>query len=79
METVVISPGFEIRLPKRVRDALGWAPGQRLRVKQYAGRVELAPYRPAFECPGLFGAVAENGDSPQIERSRPGARGGAEK
>lgn len=64
MDTVVISPGFEIRLPKRVRDALGWAPGQRLRVVQYAGRVELVPYRPAFEGPGLFGQVAENEDSP---------------
>jgi AbrB family looped-hinge helix DNA binding protein len=79
MDTVVISPGYEIRLPERVRDALGWAPGQRLRVVQYAGRVELAPYRPAFECPGLFGQVAENGDSPHFERSRQGARGGAER
>jgi AbrB family looped-hinge helix DNA binding protein len=55
MDTVVISPGFEIRLPKRSREALGLAPGQRLRVVQYAGRIELVPYRPAFECPGLFG------------------------
>lgn len=75
MDTVVISPGFEIRIPKRVRDALGLAPGQRLRVVQYAGRLELVPFRPAFECPGLFGAVAENGDSPHFGGQHSGAQG----
>jgi AbrB family looped-hinge helix DNA binding protein len=60
MDTVVISPGFEIRLPKRVREALGLAPGQRLRIVQYAGRIELVPYRPAFECAGLFGAAGDD-------------------
>jgi AbrB family looped-hinge helix DNA binding protein len=61
MDTVVISRGFEIRLPKRSREALGLAPGQRLRVVPYAGRIELVPFRPALECPGLFGA-ADTGD-----------------
>jgi AbrB family looped-hinge helix DNA binding protein len=79
MDTVVISPGFEIRIPRRVREALGLAPGQRLRVVQYAGRIELVPFRPAFECPGLFGAVAENGDSPHFGGQQLGARRGPEK
>jgi AbrB family looped-hinge helix DNA binding protein len=60
MDTVVISPGFQVRIPKRVREALGLAPGQRLRVVQYAGRVELVPHRPAFECPGLFGGIRDS-------------------
>ena len=59
MDTVIISPGFEIRIPKRAREALGLAPGQRLRVVLYAGRIELAPFQPAFECPGLFGEVQD--------------------
>ena len=63
MDTVVISPGFQVRIPKRVREALGLAPGQRLRVVQYAGRVELVPYRPAFECPGLFGGVRDSDEA----------------
>ena len=61
METVVISPGFQVRLPKRVRAALRLAPGQRLRVVLYGQRLELVPLRPAFECPGLFGNTAEGG------------------
>jgi AbrB family looped-hinge helix DNA binding protein len=55
MDTVVISPAFKVRLPKRVRDALGWSPGQVLRVVCYGGRLELVPLRPAIEGAGLFG------------------------
>ena len=62
METVIISPGFQVRLPKRVRAALGLAPGQRLRVVLYGQRLELVPLRPAFECPGLFGDNGAGGD-----------------
>jgi AbrB family looped-hinge helix DNA binding protein len=55
METVVVSPTFQVRLPKAVREALGLEPGQRLRVVQYAQRIELVPVRPALESPRLFG------------------------
>jgi AbrB family looped-hinge helix DNA binding protein len=55
MDTVVISPGYQVRLPRRVREALGLAPGQRLRVVHYGQRIELVPLRPAIECAGLFG------------------------
>jgi AbrB family looped-hinge helix DNA binding protein len=61
MNTVVISPGFQVRLPKCVREALRLSPGQRLRVVQYGQRIELVPVRPAFEAPGLF--VADAGDA----------------
>jgi AbrB family looped-hinge helix DNA binding protein len=54
-DTVIVSPAFQVRLPKRVREALGLVPGQRLRVVQYGQRVELVPLRPVLEAPGLFG------------------------
>jgi AbrB family looped-hinge helix DNA binding protein len=57
MDTVVISPAFQVRIPKRVREALCLAPGQRLRVVPHAGRLELVPVRPPIEYPGLFGSV----------------------
>lgn len=63
MDTVSISPRFEIRLPRRVREELGLAPGQRLRVLHYAGRIELVPFRPVFECAGLLTEVPGDGDS----------------
>lgn len=77
MDTVVISPGFEIRLPKRIREALGLAPGQRLRIVQYAGRIELVPFRPAFECPGLFGATGDDRRSQASSSASPDNGGGA--
>jgi len=77
MDTVVISPGFEIRLPKRIREALGLAPGQRLRIVQYAGRIELVPFRPAFECPGLFGATGDDRRSQASSNASPDNGGGA--
>jgi len=63
MDTVVISPAFQVRIPKRAREALGLAPGQRLRVAQYANRIELVPFRPALECAGLFGGVRDKADA----------------
>lgn len=55
MATVVISPAFQVRLPKSVREALQLAPGQQLRVVQYAGRLELVPVRPMLDGAALFG------------------------
>lgn len=59
MDTVIISPAFQVRLPKRVREALGLQPGQQLRVVQYAERIELVPVRPVLEFGGLFGKRAD--------------------
>lgn len=56
MDTVVISSSFQVRLPRQVREALGLAPGQLLKIVRRRGSVELVPLRPAFEAPGLFGA-----------------------
>jgi bifunctional DNA-binding transcriptional regulator/antitoxin component of YhaV-PrlF toxin-antitoxin module len=58
MDTVVISASFDIRLPRRIRNALGLVPGQPLRVVQHGRRIELVPLRPAIEVPGLFGGDA---------------------
>ena len=41
MDTVTVSPDFEITIPRRVREALGIRPGQQLGVLAYDGRMEL--------------------------------------
>src|SRR6056297_2659479 len=61
MATVVISPAFQVRLPKSAREALQLGPGQRLRVVQYADRLELVPLRPALEGAALFGEPPDPG------------------
>jgi len=39
METVIISPKYQVVIPQRIREALGLRPGQKVRVMQYDQRV----------------------------------------
>ena len=42
MNTVTVSPKFQVVIPKAVREALVLVPGQRLQVLVIEGRIELA-------------------------------------
>ncbi|MBI2988720.1 MAG: AbrB/MazE/SpoVT family DNA-binding domain-containing protein [Deltaproteobacteria bacterium] len=46
METVTVSPKFQVVIPQRVRKALGIKPGQKIQVIPYEGRIELIPVEP---------------------------------
>ena len=46
METVTISPKFQVVIPQKVRKALGLKPGQKVQVIPYEGRIELVPVEP---------------------------------
>lgn len=54
METVTISPEFQITIPKRIRDRLGLLPGQKVQAMAYGGRIELIPVRPARQMKGFL-------------------------
>jgi AbrB family looped-hinge helix DNA binding protein len=43
METVTVSPKFQVVIPQKVREALGLKPGQKVQVIPYKGRIELIP------------------------------------
>lgn len=43
MDSVTISPKFQIVIPQKIRRALNLYPGQKVQVIQYNGRVELVP------------------------------------
>jgi len=43
METVTVSPKFQVVIPAKVRRSLGIRPGQQVQVIQYEGRIELIP------------------------------------
>lgn len=47
METVTISPKFQVVLPRSVRERFDLRPGERIQVISYEGRIELIPVRPA--------------------------------
>lgn len=54
METVTISPKFQVVIPKAVRESLQLAAGEKLRVIQYANRVEFIPVRAMQEMRGFL-------------------------
>ena len=52
METVTISPKYQVVIPKRVRQRMGLKPGQKLEVLDSGGHLELVPVRNIKELRG---------------------------
>jgi AbrB family looped-hinge helix DNA binding protein len=54
MEIVIVSAKFQVIIPRRIREALGLRPGQKMQALQYGGRVELIPLVPLAMARGMF-------------------------
>ena len=54
METVTLSPEFQVLIPQAVRKALGLTGGEKLRVIPFEGRVEFIPVRPMKQMRGFL-------------------------
>lgn len=54
METVTLSPKFQVVIPQAVREALGLTGGEKLRVISYADRVEFIPVKPMKQMRGFL-------------------------
>ncbi|MFU8891952.1 MAG: AbrB/MazE/SpoVT family DNA-binding domain-containing protein [Anaerosomatales bacterium] len=54
METVTISPKFQVVIPKSIREQLRLVPGQKAQAIAYNGRIEFLPVRPASELRGIL-------------------------
>jgi AbrB family looped-hinge helix DNA binding protein len=52
MNTVTVSPKYQVVIPKAVREALAIEPGQRLQVLVFEGRIVLVPVRRPEELRG---------------------------
>ncbi len=57
METVTVSPKFQVVIPSRVRKLLGMRPGQKVRVILYDNRIELIPVRSMEEARGFLKGI----------------------
>jgi len=57
METVTISPKFQVVIPGRARELLGVRPGQKVRVILYNNRIELIPVRAIKEARGFLKGI----------------------
>lgn len=54
MDTVTLSPKFQVVIPLAIRQALKLKAGEKLRVLRHAGRVEFIPVRPVKEMRGFL-------------------------
>jgi AbrB family looped-hinge helix DNA binding protein len=57
METVTVSPKFQVVIPRAIRESLRVKPGQKLQVILYQGRIELIPLKPVQESRGFLRGI----------------------
>lgn len=62
METVTISPKFQVVIPKLIRETLGLTPGQKVQAIVYGDRIELIPVRSIREMRGFLKGIATTVD-----------------
>lgn len=57
MQTVTVSPKFQVVIPKDIRESMHLRPGQKLKVIEYEGRIELIPDRDISELKGFLKGI----------------------
>ena len=57
LETVTISPKFQVVIPRAIREAMNLVPGQKVQALQYGDRIELIPVRPLKKLRGFLSGI----------------------
>ena len=57
MQTVTVSPKYQVVIPKEISDTLRLRPGQKMRVIEYDGRIEMIPDRDISELRGFLRGI----------------------
>ena len=57
MQSVTVSPKYQIVIPRPVRDKLHLQPGQKVQVVEYDGRIEIIPERDITELRGFLAGI----------------------
>jgi len=57
LQTVKISPKYQVVIPKEVRNSLNLKPGQRVQIIQYENRIEIIPYQNISEMKGFLKGI----------------------
>lgn len=69
METVTLSPKFQVVIPQSIRSALQLAPGDKMHVIGYGDRVEIIPSRSMKSMRGFLQRKGTEPDT-RIERDK---------
>jgi AbrB family looped-hinge helix DNA binding protein len=57
METVTISPKFQVVIPKNIRERLHLIPGQKVQTIVFGDRIELIPVQPMKKMRGFLKGI----------------------
>jgi len=57
MSTVILSPKYQVVIPKEIREALRLRPGQKMQMVEYDGRIEIIPERDIAELRGFLKGI----------------------
>jgi AbrB family looped-hinge helix DNA binding protein len=57
METVTVSPKYQVVIPKTIREALQLRPGQKLQIIEFDGRIEMIPELPVEDLRGFLKGI----------------------
>jgi AbrB family looped-hinge helix DNA binding protein len=57
MNTVTISPKFQVVIPQMIRKSLGLQPGQKVQAILYENRIELIPIQPMPSMRGFLKGI----------------------
>ena len=57
METVKISPKYQVVIPKKLRDSLNLSPGQKVQMVAFEDRIEMIPVRKISEMKGFLKGI----------------------
>jgi AbrB family looped-hinge helix DNA binding protein len=58
METLTISPKYQVVIPKAIRELLKLAPGQKVQAVVHLDRIELIPVRPMKRMRGFLKGIS---------------------
>jgi len=57
MRSVIVSPKFQVVIPKDVRESMGIFSGQKVQMLTYSNRIELIPIKPMSEMKGILKGI----------------------
>lgn len=57
METVTVSPKFQVVIPRAIRQSLDIRPGQKVQIIRYGNRIEIIPLRTIQEARGFLRGI----------------------
>jgi AbrB family looped-hinge helix DNA binding protein len=68
VETVTISPKFQVVIPKSIREQLKLVPGQKVQAIAYDDRIEFLPVYPARKLRGVLRGLDTSFERDESER-----------